>query len=822
MINCEVISKNLQSPERRDRQNALKDLLNFCQDNNTTDESIIAVYGETYLYILKCYSDKYEGCRELCCEVVSEFFKRLPRNDYYFQYVVTTLADRMGQKETLEESEEMRLLFVKQLNFLINKFRQHDESKDLMLTSYNEIINIIVKALQDNYPAVQKEACSCIKNLSEATPSFHYRAEALVKPLIVMLHHKHSQTRMAAVEALGIVSLHITSNNDCISDIINEISPLLMDSMPLVRRECGQVGCKMLMHLRDRYSFFPRIIPLVLCCLNDDTPDVRKDINNLWIKCGDLYYEENEEELRKKEIVDDMLPRYPDDVKRPTLGCRAIVQRSLKIVKLILREIGDWKDEVRLHSLKLFWQVILHLEVMLAVEILEVFPVLSKACADKEIEVMKEAVKCAELMGILMVYKEWFSYCLDVLKDTPRLGYLKCFYYLFLGSGSNSKSDIQAIAETLHKKEFSQNLNPEFQKYLLKFVELLVNRLKQERSVEQAMDNLSIENSDKTEEYLYHIIIKVMALSCDDVDSSLQKTGENLITKLDSSHSLHEKHLISVLNTFDCLDAEIDGNSEPILLLHGVIVLCGFRQAYLQKLKECILTVWKYATPDAKVKIFSAISIAMMIWNSSISPSLDVSIDSLKSFVHDIIVPHLTWRAGAGAESLRAMATATLCSITQGAPEESPKVLTDVVPYFASLIEDHNVTTRVYALRCLMNFAELKDEQYKEISYAVLQRLDDPSAEVREWAARSIIKLRLARDETTDDQLVEKVRKNIFSTLFLHFDGPELKLKNIIKNSLIILGKQHKPIFEEAYNKAFAMFNNAEFREIQSLVGAEI
>lgn len=44
-----------------------------------------------------------------------------------------------------------------------------------------------------------------------------------------------------------------------------QISPLLMDSMGLVRRECGRLGCLLSLKLRDRYSYFEKLAPLILC-----------------------------------------------------------------------------------------------------------------------------------------------------------------------------------------------------------------------------------------------------------------------------------------------------------------------------------------------------------------------------------------------------------------------------------------------------------------------------------------------------------------------------------------------------------------------------
>ena len=124
--------------------------------------------------------------------------------------------------------------------------------------------------------------------------------------------------------------------------------------------------------------------------MKDDSPEVRKTIEKEWVKCGFLYYEENESELNTLEIVDEKSSNYPDGVQRPTLGCRALVQRSLRMAKLIMRESSDWKDEVRLHSLKLMFQFVLHAEQKLTTKFFELYPDLAKSCADPVKEISTE------------------------------------------------------------------------------------------------------------------------------------------------------------------------------------------------------------------------------------------------------------------------------------------------------------------------------------------------------------------------------------------------------------------------------------------------
>jgi dynein assembly factor 5 len=271
----DVWINKMRNQERMVRQRALKEFLEFCQnDKNLSNGNAIEIFDWTYLSLIKCYNDKYEMCRSLACSIVSQILKFLEQNDYYLSLLVPVIAQRLTSQDLSEESEEMRLQLLKQLNYIIVKYcdlnvtgsvKKYSDGEDRLLKPYNDIIDVLKICLMDNYPAVLKECCEIIKATAKASSSFHYRAEALAVPLITLLKHRHSNIRVAAIEALGIVALNIHTNIDKIRQILKEISPLLMDSVPSVRKECGRTGCLFLMKLRDRYSLFEPILPLVLC-----------------------------------------------------------------------------------------------------------------------------------------------------------------------------------------------------------------------------------------------------------------------------------------------------------------------------------------------------------------------------------------------------------------------------------------------------------------------------------------------------------------------------------------------------------------------------
>ncbi|XP_037050053.1 dynein assembly factor 5, axonemal [Bradysia coprophila] len=776
------LCNNIQHTDRSVRQNSLKKLLELCSSKNTEQEAAI-LFDHFHLHIIKCYADKFESCRCLAVEIMSSLLDTLPDNEFYIDIVVPVIARRVGQKEIIEESEELRLQLVQQLQQIIDKFPANELKGDRLKTSYNDIIDVLLKTLRDPYVNIQRECCSMLKSLANATPSFHCRAESLADPLIVLLKHRQWLSRAAALSALGVLAVNIP-NGEAVVKIIVSVSPLLMDSMPQIRKECGLVGCHWLLKLRDRYSFFERIIPLVLCCLNDDHQYIRDDIQGLWEQCGRQYFNENENELSKIELVDYHPVKYPPGVQRPTLGCRAVVQRSLRVTSIILKEIIDWKEEVRLHSLKLLWQVVLHSEKAFTSKFIEILPTLSMSCMDEVLPVANEAIKVAELIGMLMDYDSWIGFALEGLQKTPNLGVLKCFAALYTGAEIDKAKDLHRIATILLDTNICHSVNSKYQETLLRFVDLLVG-LFLNRPIEADAQNLSLSDAKGTEECLYTIIVKITALA--EGNESLQELGKEILVKLAGDTltvpRLHSKYMGRVIDSIEDLDSENSELSDVIILLHGLIILGGFQKEYLESMKKAIGLILDHATPSAKIKIFAAISKSMLNWSTTVDLPQSESFELLRKFVTDIIEPTLIWKAGRNSESLRAMATTALYSMSEGIGTKCP-IFPELATSFVSLIEDHNVVTRAYAVRCMKNSTAFPMEQLKPIVYAILSRLDDPSAEVRLYAAQCIGELKLKVDAATDTDSWKIVAKHVFDSLILHLDGPEINFRKTLLDSM--------------------------------------
>ncbi|KNC27008.1 hypothetical protein FF38_02330, partial [Lucilia cuprina] len=823
-LNITEICEKLQLQDRRAKISTLEFLQQKCLDKkDSADSEILLIFDETYLHLLKCYSDRFESVRNQAVETINMFFERLPPNDFHLVNIVSTLMERMGQHETLEESEEIRLVFIQQLLKLENRFIATG-NKDSLQDCYEDIVRIIVKALNDPYPAVQKEACTCVAVLAASADSFAFKpfSERLAKALYGMLNHKHSQSRIAAVNALGFVALHMDASGDALSRLIMEISPLLMDSMPLVRRECGELGARLLLELRDRYSYFERLIPLVLCCLKDDSPEVQSYILPLWEKCGKQYYDENETELSKQEIADLIPPNYPPNIKRPTIGCRGIVQRSLRLLKLIMRESNDWKENVRLHSLKLLYQFVLHAEKSMTAKFFEIYEDVARATRDVEATVVEEAFKVSDLMGRLLNYDDWYEHGFDGLERNAKEGFLKCFYYMYTPALGVKFEHNLRLSKLLAQPEFSQTLKCNFQLYVLKMIDTILEKVKSADSEQE--DTIDLYKN------IYCATIKIMSLSFESEQlnsEELQTKAQNILVNISDCRKcklddLHEQFFTYALESVQDIDAQLDALSEPILLLYGLIKLVKFRQTYLKQLQQKINLVFQHCADESKVKIFSAVSIAMLDWNKTMRRTLTESCELLKEFMLTVVETHLIWKAGANAEAMRSLATATLCSLSQGAAEEAPYVLPYFAKYFPALLEDQCVSTRHYAIKCLYNFGEVDIEHLRPIAFACLQRLDDPSSGIRILAASVVPQLKyIEQDESNDNRDSENNKsncykndvwlsfvKNCFDLLFLHYDTPEERLQEAIKNTIIVLGKRHPKMLMDSYQRTLAATHN--------------
>lgn len=413
--------------------------------------------------------------------------------------------------------------------------------------------------------------------------------------------------------------------------------------------------------------------------------EVREEIRLLWAKCGDQFYEENEQELSKLELIDQVPANYPPDLMRPSLGCRAICQRSLKLTDRALHDMEEWQEAVRLQSTKLLTQMLIHCEQTIGPLLFDIIPVLAAKCNDEDRQVTKEALKATKMMGILVAFKNWASHSLESLKKWRNLGNLKCFTALFVASPEEGKWDsLEEILRTIVETEFCLVDDSVFQEHLLFLVEILLEGFV--KGAERA-------NGDTIEELFYRITITILSF-CGPEEAPLSKAQE-LLTKLDKVHGkIHEKHLLGVLRGIEYLE---DGADESVLLLHGLIVCGGIRAVYLEDLMEAINKVNQSDNSDGKVKLLSGLSIALRQWPETMGEEATVAV--MDKFIDRCLLKLIIWRAGTSNEAIRSMATVALYAILNADEENAQQVIGTYVKYLVGLMEDQSVTTRKFSTR---------------------------------------------------------------------------------------------------------------------------
>lgn len=99
------------------------------------------------------------------------------------------------------------------------------------------------------------------------------QSESLIGPLMQTISHQHWKVRVAVIEATGTVIQF--GNGASVDDVLSHFAQRLFDDVPQVRQAVTSVVGGWLLNLRDRYSFFHKLTPLLLSSFSDEMPEVR-------------------------------------------------------------------------------------------------------------------------------------------------------------------------------------------------------------------------------------------------------------------------------------------------------------------------------------------------------------------------------------------------------------------------------------------------------------------------------------------------------------------------------------------------------------------
>nr|XP_046271608.1 dynein axonemal assembly factor 5-like [Scatophagus argus] len=770
-LNC------LNEDNKSTRKRALELIKRETVDKGLSSNVLQEVFSALLKPLLKCLSDPMERCRETAITTITEFIRCVPKPEESLPYLVPCLAQRLGEKEILEPAEELRLSAVEMLTLTLEVCGKH-------LAPYlNEMINILQKTIVDPFPDVKRESCKCTVNLAKCIPEhFHMQAESLVKPLMQTIAHQHSRVRVSVIEATGAVIQHSTGKN--VDDVLSHLAQRLFDDSPQVRKAVTVVVGDWLLHMRDRYSYFHKFIPLLLSSINDEIPEIRLLAADLWKQVGAQWEKENEEDIKDK--MDFLLsppPFYPAGVERPGLGCRELVVRNLgRLVPAITHDVTDWLVPTRVRTSQLLSVLLLHSEDHSTQHLQPLLATLYRACTDTERDVVSNCLAAAKLLGTFVPPAVFLELLLDHV-TTPYSSSHPWAPLMVLAAVLGGcpkpllKPHLEQIANTLARPDVCQEYQQVmYLQQLLTCVDVLLCQC------ESDCGSVSLQ--------LLQVLVTVQSLSTEPHLSEKALESVQLLCKvqgLDPVMELYRQHMGQLL---DWLSASVNtwsSYSPQRLQLHIIVMqsgpVIGEFMNQLMPLLRCSLQPDK--DPEMRMSIFTMLAKLLLDATNTLDSQGHFR-DESEKFLYDIVLPNLVWQAGRTAAAVRTSALSCLLALLHGgavSPGQLMCLEEKLSPLVLSALDEDSQMARLLACRSLSTVlklvgSSLHPDALNKIYPELLKRLDDSSEEVRSVALQALGLWLSCLTKDYNAELCAPHLQFLFQHLLLHLDDPESSVQD--------------------------------------------
>ncbi|XP_029292863.1 dynein assembly factor 5, axonemal [Cottoperca gobio] len=765
-LNC------LNEDNKSTRKRALELIKRDTLDKGLSSSVLQEVFSALLKPLLKCLSDPMERCRETAITIITEFIRCIPKPEETLPYLMPCLAQRLGEKETLEPAEELRLLAVELLTLTVEVCGKH-------LAPYlTDMINILQRTIVDPFPDARRESCKCTVNFAKCIPEhFHMQAESLVKPLMQTIAHQHSRVRVSVIEATGAVIQHGTGKN--VDEVLSHLTQRLFDDSPQVRKAVTAVIGDWLLHMRDRYSYFHKLIPLLLAGINDEIPEIRLLAADLWKQVGAQWEKENEDEIKDK--IDFLLtqpPFYPPGVERPGLGCRELVVRNLgRLVPAISNDITDWLVPTRVRTSQLLSVLLLHAEDYCTQHLQLLLATLYRACTDTERDVVSNCLAAAKLLGTFVPPVVFLKLLLDHVTTPSSSSYPWTPLMVLaavLGGCSKTllKPHLEQIANTLARPDVCQEYQQVvYLEQLLACVDVVMCQCESDHS------SVSLQ--------LLQVLVTVQSLSNEPCLSEKALESVRFLCKvqgLDSVMELYRRHMGQLLNWLSASVNTWSSYSPQRLQLHIIVIQSGpvigeFVSQLMPLLCSCL-------QPDRDIEMRMSIFTMLAKLLLDATNTLDSQghfRDESEKFLCNVLLPNLVWRAGRTAAAVRTSALSCLLALLHGGAITPGQLLCleeKVSPQVLSALEEDSQMGRLLACRSLSTIlrligTSLHPEALNKIYPVLLKRLDDSSEEVRSVALQALGLWLSSLTKDYNPELCAPHLQLLFQQLLLHLDDPD-------------------------------------------------
>ncbi|NXJ74834.1 DAAF5 factor, partial [Trogon melanurus] len=761
---------------RAARLRALEAIRAEVQERQLSGAEVQEVFGAQLVRPLaRCLAgDAAERCRELALQLLCHGLSRGDRPGEALPVLLPALAQRLCPPQGSEPSEELRLGLVQLLRLLLQRCGAS------VAPYLSDVVRILQATLLDHYAEVRRESCRCAVACAQAMPEhFHMQSESLIKPLMQTISHQHYRVRVDVIQATGAVIQF--GNGKSVDDVLSHLAQRLFDDIPKVRHAVTTVIGEWLLHLRDRYSYFHKLIPLLLGSFTDEIPENTQLAWTYWEKIGLQWEKENEEDLKDKMDFGVSPSHYPKGVTRPGLGCRELVSRNIsKILPGLCHDITDWVASTRIKASQLLYTLLLHAEDHITQHMELLLRTLYQACLDEEKEVVKNCVKAAELIGTFVSPKVSLRLITSAFGKTPKASCIMVLSAVIRGSPREIlQPHLVDLGNTLAQPGVCQRSEEVF------YMEQLLYCV-------QALIEVCQEDCKEITLQLMKVLVTIMAIPCSQhLKEKVEETMSSLaeVQGLDSFLYLYKQHIIQLMewvsvscDCWTCYSPEI--LQLDVIATHSGPVVGEALNNFILILKTCLQP---NKDPQMRLKLFTVLSQLLQKASETVN-SQGLFPSYLEIVIKDILAPNLQWHAGRTAAAIRTTAVSCLWALIHCemlSPKEVLEVKDGLMQEVIAAVDEDSKITRLMACRIVGVFLKVCGKQFDKDALIktyteVLKRLDDASCDVRLAAAHTLTNWFKCLKESDVKSSMESHIEFLYQELLIHLDDSDENTQNAV------------------------------------------
>ena len=777
------------------------------------------------LALYKRLDDPSERCRETAAEIILKVINETNNlENIHLSSIFPVLRHRLATckgEASIESSEEVRLLFLRIMNTILDKEIILNADNSKLYTYMEDVICILKITLTDKFGEIKSLSCEGVEKAANAfKKDFHMMGSTLISPILLCFSHQQKRTRISAIQAVGAVLLH--SASDDFKQVASHLAQRLFDHVPQVRLKVSLTVGKLLLEWRYGAANCVYLLPLLLTSLEDEVKENREETLTLWKEVGKQWIE-NEllHDPRMKDrmdFADEPLNRHPNGFIRHNLGCRQYITRIVsKLIPALKNDIRDWLVETRLKASSLTYIVVSHLEDTAAItqHAETLLSLIQEGITDSEVKVVKTICRVAHVYGYFVPSKTWSPLIVQRLISQPSTCDLLILSNILKGTDPETFEECSKnIANVLQSDSVCLIVDDEYLEELLGCLKALL---------------LLFDGKDPTiiQSQLFKSAISIISLaSKEDLKDDGRKFIVDLQRSLDvSKEELFKKELEVLLTTISKECSNWGSSSRQVELFSTLLQESGSAIGYYPELVISIFdsvlssglsteTPNSQAEPELQLKMFIVLSRQLCKYEETLNSDNKFG-KYVLNVLSDLILPALVWKSGRKASAVRTAAASSLWSIFESKCLHLPSLIENNCDVYSKLLSTLNGLLEDDSERTRTITCQIYEKFFSQIGTLVLppiltkiwsilvKRLDDKSNEVRVACLHAFKSsyccivgndgIPLSGIEGLDD---------LYSTILIHMDDNNELVRNASFETLAVIGKANSKHLSQLAEKS--------------------